>query len=1215
MTHPVSAPKWQFWIDRGGTFTDIVGRAPDAGLHTLKLLSENPEHELHGYRDAAVEGIRRLLGLASGAPITPEQVECVKMGTTVATNALLERKGDRTLLVTTRGFRDALRIAYQARPKLFERHIVLPELLYERVIEAEERVGAQGEVLQALDEAGLRGDLQAAFDAGIRAVAVVFMHGYRYTAHEAAAAALARAIGFTQVSASHEVSPLMKLVARGDTTVVDAYLSPILRRYVDQVAGQMPGVRLFFMQSSGGLTEAHRFQGKAAILSGPAGGIVGMVRTAVAAGHPKVIGFDMGGTSTDVSHYAGEFERAFETQVAGVRMRAPMMSIHTVAAGGGSLLRFDGARLRVGPESAGANPGPASYRRGGPLATTDANVLLGKIAPAYFPKVFGPDGDEALDRDGVVTKFDALAARIRVASGRPATPESVAEGFLQIAIQNMANAIKRISVARGYDVTQYTLQCFGGAGGQHACGVADALGMARIFVHPMAGVLSAYGMGLADQIAIREAALELPLDAAGLDAAAARLALLGDAARGEVSRQGVAAEAIELRRQVHLRYEGTDTALLLPFASLVEMRSAFEAGYRQRFAFLMPGRGLVIEAVSVEAVGKGERFDSAATGDEPPTHTPAPDARVRMHSGAWLDAGLYVRERLRAGARIDGPAIVAEKNATTVVEPGWQARLMCDGAIELTRVLPRATQHAIGTDADPVMLEVFNNLFMNIAEQMGLRLQNTAHSVNIKERLDFSCALFDAEGNLIANAPHMPVHLGSMSESIKTVIERNPAMQLGDVYVLNDPYHGGTHLPDVTVVTPVYLDLGKPSFYVASRGHHADIGGSTPGSMPPFSTCIDEEGVLFDNFLLVRGGVMREPELRARLAGGGAQRQGVNRYPARNPDQTIADLRAQIAANEKGVQELHAMVAQFGNATVAAYMTHVQNNAEESVRRVITALKDGEFLLPLDNGAQIHVKVTVHAAEREATIDFTGTSAQLQNNFNAPKAVTMAAVLYVFRTLVDDDIPLNAGCLKPLQVIVPEGCMLNPRPPAAVVAGNVETSTCVTNALYGALGVMAAGQCTMNNFTFGNATHQYYETISGGSGAGPGFNGTSLVQTHMTNSRLTDPEVLEFRFPVRLESYAIRVGSGGAGKWRGGDGGVRRVRFLEPMTASILSNGRVVPAFGGDGGQAGALGINRVERADGRTELLGHIGSVELQPGDQFVIETPGGGGWGRPAP
>jgi 5-oxoprolinase (ATP-hydrolysing) len=1191
--------RWQFWVDRGGTFTDIVGRAPDASLRTLKLLSENPEQ----YRDAAVEGIRRLLGLAPGVPITPERVECVKMGTTVATNALLERKGDRTLLVTTRGFHDALRIAYQARPKLFERHIVLPELLYERVIEAQERVGAHGDVLQALDEAALRSELQAAFDTGIRACAIVFMHGYRFTAHEAAAAQLARAIGFTQVSASHEVSPLMKLVARGDTTVVDAYLSPILRRYVDQVAGQMPGVRLFFMQSSGGLTEAHRFQGKDAILSGPAGGIVGMVRTAVAAGHAKVIGFDMGGTSTDVSHYAGEFERAFETQVAGVRMRAPMMSIHTVAAGGGSLLQFDGARLRVGPESAGANPGPASYRRGGPLATTDANVLLGKIQPAHFPRVFGPRADEALDHDGVVAKFEALSTQVRAATGRETTPESLAEGFLQIAIQNMANAIKRISVARGYDVTQYTLQCFGGAGGQHACGVADALGMTRIFVHPLAGVLSAYGMGLADQIAMREASIEMVLDTAGLAAAEARLDQLGAAARDEVASQGVAAAAISVRRNVHLRYAGTDTALVLPFGDIDALRLAFEAGYRKRFAFLMPDRGLVIEAVSVEAVGAGERFGVAASDDEPAPTTPVPDASVRMHSGRWLDAGLYVREALQAGATIDGPAMVAEMNATTVIEPGWRARLMRAGAIELTRVLPRPTQHAIGTDADPVMLEVFNNLFMNIAEQMGLRLQNTAYSVNIKERLDFSCALFDADGQLIANAPHMPVHLGSMSESIKTVIERNPAMRAGDVYVLNDPYHGGTHLPDVTVVTPVYLDPGKPSFYVASRGHHADIGGSTPGSMPPFSQTIDEEGVLFDNFLLVRDGVLREAELRAQLGSGP--------YPARNPDQTIADLRAQIAANEKGVQELHAMVAQFGRATVAAYMTHVQDNAEESVRRVIGALKDGAFTLALDNGAQIAVKVTVHAAQREATIDFTGTSAQLPNNFNAPKAVTMAAVLYVFRTLVDDDIPLNAGCLKPLQVIVPAGCMLNPNPPAAVVAGNVETSTCVTNALYGALGVMAAGQCTMNNFTFGDATHQYYETISGGSGAGPGFDGTSVVQTHMTNSRLTDPEVLEFRFPVRLESYAIRPGSGGAGQWKGGDGGMRRVRFLEPMTASILSNGRTVPAFGSAGGQPGALGINRIERADGRVETLGHIGSAAMQPGDLFVIETPGGGGWG----
>jgi 5-oxoprolinase (ATP-hydrolysing) len=1190
--------RWQFWIDRGGTFTDVVGRAPGGALHTLKLLSENPEQ----YPDAAVEGIRRLLG---GETITPERVACVKMGTTVATNALLERKGDRTLLVTTRGFRDALRIAYQARPRLFDRRILLPELLYERVVEAQERVGAHGQVLLPLDEAALRGELQRAFATGIRACAIVFMHGWRYTAHEQAAARLAREAGFTQVSVSHEVSPLMKLVSRGDTTVVDAYLSPILRRYVDQVAQQMPGVRLFFMQSSGGLTEAHRFQGKDAILSGPAGGIVGMVRTAVAGGHAKVIGFDMGGTSTDVSHYAGEFERAFETQVAGVRMRAPMMSIHTVAAGGGSILGFDGARLRVGPESAGANPGPASYRRGGPLATTDANVLLGKIQPDWFPRVFGPHADEPLDRDGVAAKFELLAAQVREATGRAATPESLAEGFVQIAVQNMAGAIKRISVARGYDVTQYTLQCFGGAGGQHACGVADALGMTRVFVHPLAGVLSAYGMGLADQIAMREASVERPLDATGLAQADARLAALGHAAADELAGQGVAREAVELRRHVHLRYQGTDTALVLPFGRLDEVRAAFEAGYRQRFAFLMPGRALVIEAVSVEAVAAGERFETATPIAEPPPHAPPPEAMVRLYSDGWRDAGLFVRESLQPGATIAGPAIIAERNATTVVEPGWQARLTAAGPIELQRVLPRAAQHAIGTEADPVMLEVFNNLFMNIAEQMGLRLQNTAYSVNIKERLDFSCALFDAEGALIANAPHMPVHLGSMSESIRTVIARNPAMQVGDVYVLNDPYHGGTHLPDVTVVTPVYLETadGRPSFYVASRGHHADIGGITPGSMPPFSRTIAEEGVLFDNFLLVRGGVMHEPELRARLGSG--------EYPARNPDQTIADLRAQIAANEKGVQELRAMVAQFGRATVAAYMRHVQDNAEESVRRVITALHDGSFTLALDNGAQIAVRVTVHHAQRAATIDFSGTSAQLPNNFNAPKAVTMAAVLYVFRTLVDDDIPLNAGCLKPLQVIVPEGCMLNPRPPAAVVAGNVETSMCVTNALYGALGVMAASQCTMNNFTFGNATHQYYETISGGAGAGPDFDGASVVQTHMTNSRLTDPEVLEFRFPVRLESYEIRAGSGGAGAHRGGDGGVRRVRFLEPMTASILSNGRSVPAFGMAGGAPGALGVNRIERADGRVETLGHIGSAEMAPGDLFVIETPGGGGYG----
>jgi len=1207
-----SLARWQFWIDRGGTFTDVVGKRPDGTLVTHKLLSENPEQ----YKDAAVAGIRHLLGLQPGEPVTPALVECVKMGTTVATNALLERKGEPTLLITTKGFKDALRIAYQNRPRLFDRHIVLPELLYDRVIEAQERVSAQGEVIEPLDEDHLKERLWAAYDAGLRSAAIVFMHGYRFTAHEEAAARIARAAGFTQVSASHATSPMMKLVSRGDTTVVDAYLSPILRRYVDQVASEMPGVKLFFMQSSGGLTDAQVFQGKDAILSGPAGGIVGMARTAGLAGHDKVIGFDMGGTSTDVSHYAGEFEREFETQVAGVRMRAPMMSIHTVAAGGGSILGFDGARFRVGPESAGANPGPASYRRGGPLAVTDANVMVGKIQPAHFPKVFGHAANEALDGDAAAQKFGDLATQ----TGRSA--EDVAHGYIQIAVQQMANAIKKISVARGYDVTRYTLQCFGGAGGQHACLVADALGMTRVFVHPLAGVLSAYGMGLADQNVIREQAVETKLVPDALAGIEATLDQLATTARTELERQQVGAGTAVVHRRVHVRYEGSDSALIVPFGSLAEITASFEAAYRQRFAFLMQGKGLVVEAVSVEAVVPGDAPEEPRHARQPAREVPR-RSTVRMYTGgvdgvpAWHDAALVVREDLRPGDVIPGPAIIAEKNATTIVEPGWEAALTDLDHLLLNRRVARAVQHAVGTTVDPVLLEVFNNLFMNIAEQMGLQLQNTAYSVNIKERLDFSCALFDTVGNLIANAPHMPVHLGSMGESIKTVIRENAGkMQPGDVFVLNDPYHGGTHLPDITVITPVYIaDEATPTFYVGSRGHHADVGGTTPGSMPPFSTRIEEEGVQINNVKLVERGVLREAEMIALLESG--------EYPSRNPQQNMADLRAQIAANEKGQQELRRMVAEFGLDVVQAYMRHVQDNAEESVRRVITRLRDGQFALPLDNGAQISVAVKVDAQSRSATIDFTGTSPQQTNNFNAPTAVCMAAVLYVFRTLVDDDIPLNAGCLKPLNVIIPPGSMLNPNPPASVVAGNVETSTCITNALYGALGLMAAGQCTMNNFTFGSTRYQYYETISGGSGAGGvwdangqlvgGFNGTSVVQCHMTNSRLTDPEVLEFRFPVRLEGYEIRKGSGGAGQYKGGDGGVRRVRFLEPMTASILSNGRHHGAFGMAGGQPGAVGINKVVRSDGRVELLDHIGQAEMAPGDVFEIHTPGGGGFGAP--
>src|SRR5450830_753457 len=1033
---------WQFWIDRGGTFTDIVARRPDGSLATYKLLSENPGQ----YRDAALAGMRRLMGLACGAPLPVEQVGAIKMGTTVATNALLERKGEPTVLAITRGFRDALRIAYQNRPQLFARHIVLPELLYGDVIEIDERMGAHGEVVAVLDEAAAQAALVQAHARGLRSIAIVFMHGYRYPAHEARVAELARQAGFTQVSVSHEVSPMMKLVARGDTTVVDAYLSPILRRYVDQLAQELPGVHLQFMQSNGGLTDARSFQGKDSILSGPAGGIVGMVRASQLAGFDRVIGFDMGGTSTDVSHYAGQFERVFETQIAGVRMRAPMMSIHTVAAGGGSILHFDGARYRVGPDSAGANPGPASYRRGGPLAVTDCNVMLGKLQPAHFPRVFGPDANEALDVATVRTQFEALARTVG------STPEQVAEGYIAIAVGNMANAIKQISVQRGHDVSDYALTSFGGAGGQHACLVADALGMRTVFIHTLAGVMSAYGMGLADQSALRERAIEVKL---GVDLHG-DFDSLGAQARTDLLEQGVAAERISLIRRVHLRYEGTDSPLIVLYDTQSGMQSQFEAAYKKRFSFLMPTRSLIVEAISVEAIGASDAPEVVAPSYADRAGGLAPLEIVAMYcAGQWRDSGLYAFEALRPGDQINGPAIVTDANATTVVEPGWSASVTPHGHLILRRVEALPERRAIGTDADPVMLEIFNNLFMSIAEQMGLRLQNTAHSVNIKERLDFSCAIFDADGNLIANAPHMPVHLGSMGESIKTVMRENAGrMRAGDVFMLNDPYNGGTHLPDVTVITPVFDATGAQIlFYVGSRGHHADIGGTTPGSMPPDSTHIEEEGVLIDNFKLVdgaAGGRLREEETRALLTGA--------RWPARNPDQNLADLRAQVAANQKGVEELHRMVAHFGLDVVQAYMGHVQDNAEEAVRRVIGALHDGSYTVPLDNGARIHVTVTVDRAARGATIDFTGTSDQLPNNFNAPSAVYMAAVLYVFRTLVDAERHLTAGCLNPLTVIIPPGSMLNPRYPASVVSGNVETSTCITNALYGALGAMAASQ-------------------------------------------------------------------------------------------------------------------------------------------------------------
>ncbi len=1215
MTQPPRT-RWQFWIDRGGTFTDIVALQPDGKLVTRKLLSENPER----YRDAAVHGIRELLQLPTGAPIPGDAIDAVKMGTTVATNALLEREGERTVLVITRGFGDALRIAYQNRPKLFVRNIVLPTLLYERVVEIDERMGAHGDVVLALDAGAAERDLSEAFAQGARACAIVFMHGYRYPEHERRVAAIARAIGFAQVSVSHEVSPLMKIVSRGDTTVVDAYLSPILRRYVAQVEADLPNVRLQFMQSSGGLTDAHRFQGKDAILSGPAGGIVGAVQVSRLAGFDKIIGFDMGGTSTDVTHYAGEYERAFVTEVAGVRLRAPMMRIHTVAAGGGSICVFDGARFRVGPESAGANPGPASYRRGGPLTVTDCNVMVGKIDPVLFPRVFGASGDQPLDVDIVRTAFAELAATLARSTGHQRTPEAIAEGFLDIAVDNMAHAIKHISVERGYDVTGYTLCCFGGAGGQHACAVADALGMTRVFIHPLAGVLSAYGMGLADVRALRQHAVEAVLDAGSLAATEPLFARLSEVARTEVAAQGIMARDIRLERTLHLKYDGTDTTLEIPFAetpavadsaaTLVTLSAEFERRYRTQYGFLMPDKALVIEAVAVEAIGTAARPEEVVPAFAPRAGALVAAKTNRVYTGgAWHDAPVYVRADLRPGDRVAGPGVIAEQNATTVVEPGWAATLTVRDHLVLERVVPLSRTHAIGTTADPVLLEVFNNLFMAIAEQMGVTLANTAYSVNIKERLDFSCALFDVKGNLIANAPHMPVHLGSMGESVATIIShRDGTMKRGDAFVLNAPYNGGTHLPDVTVIAPVFLDdSARPEFYVASRGHHADIGGITPGSMPPDSTHVDEEGVLLDNVQLVAEGRFLAEEMRAIL--------GAGRYPSRNIDQNLADLRAQVASCARGIGEMQKMVAHFGLDVVRAYMRHVQDNAEEAVRRVLDVLKDGRFEYEMDSGAKIAVRISIDKSAREATIDFTGTSAQQATNFNAPSAVCKAAVLYVFRTLVDAEIPMNAGCLKPLRIVIPEGSMLAPRYPAAVVAGNVETSQAITDTLYGALGVLAASQGTMNNFTFGNERYQYYETISGGAGAGPDFDGASVVQTHMTNSRLTDPEVLEWRFPVRLEGYRIMRGSGGAGLHRGGDGGERRVRFLERMTAVMLANHRRVAPFGVAGGEPGATGRNWVERVDGAREEYGATFQVDMDPGDVFVVQTPGGGGYGSAPP
>lgn len=1202
--------KWDFYIDRGGTFTDIIARKPDGTLVAHKLLSENPE----AYRDAAVAGIRHFLGVQKNEALPSHLIGDVRMGTTVATNALLERKGDKTLLLITKGFRDALRIAYQARADIFAKEIIKPEQLYSRVIEINERVTAQGDTLVMPDLEEIETGLASARDEGFEAVAIVFMHSWNYAKHEEIAANAAYRLGFKQVSVSSHVSPLVKLVGRGDTTVVDAYLSPILRRYVDQVAGELgvsekgKGPRLQFMMSSGGLTDANLFQGKDAILSGPAGGVVGMVETARAAGFEKVIGFDMGGTSTDVAHSDGDYERAFDTEVAGVRIRAPMMRIHTVAAGGGSILTFDQGRFRAGPHSAGANPGPACYRRGGPLTVTDANVMVGKLRPEFFPAIFGPAQNERLNADVVCEKFALLTAEI----GDNKTPEEVAEGFITIAVENMANAIKKISVQRGYDVTEYVLNCFGGAGGQHACMVADALGMTSVLIHPYSGLLSAYGIGLAAVFASRQQALLKPLHEDTLLELRATTDRLMKAVFVELEGQGIPEADIMWRPVLQIRYAGTDTTLPVNFSNfdVAVAKVEFETAHKSQFGFIYHNKDIVIESLSVEAM---DNRDPGAL--EPDFQTSAHHANPSQShqiftDGVWHDASIYLRDKLKPGAIMVGPALLIEPNQTVVVEPGWRAEITNRNHVLIKRVEAKVRHKALGTDADPILLEVFNNLFMSIAEQMGVTLQNTAHSVNVKERLDFSCAVFDADGQLVANAPHMPVHLGSMDRSVETIIRLNPDMKPGDVFCLNAPYNGGTHLPDITAVTPVFDDAGNSIlFYVASRGHHADVGGKAPGSMTPRAISVDEEGILIDNFHLVENGEFREEALLEVLTN--------HPWPVRNAAQNIADLRAQVAANEKGVHELRKMVEHFSLPVVQAYMNHVQDNAEESVRRVIDTLKDCACDYQTDTGQVIRVKITVDRLAREATVDFTGTSPVMPNNFNAPEPVTRAAVLYVFRLMVENPIPMNAGCLKPINIIIPEGSMLKPAYPAAVVAGNVETSQHVTNCLLEALGELSNAQGTMNNLTYGNAKYQNYETICSGAPAGimnsgRRFAGAHGVHTHMTNTRLTDPEIVELRFPIRIEEFSIREGSGGKGAFPGGDGTRRAMTFLEDMDCAILASHRTRSPRGLQGGSDGEMGKTEVRRLDGSLELLGHVDQTIVKAGETVIVTTPTPGGFGE---
>ncbi|MGJ3231369.1 MAG: hydantoinase B/oxoprolinase family protein [Oceanicaulis sp.] len=1197
MPETLAKSAFEFWIDRGGTFTDVIGRGPDGSLTAMKLLSNSD-----AYADAATEGVRRVLGLETGAAIPEGALASVKMGTTVATNALLELDGAQTLFLVTKGFGDILLIGDQTRADIFALAIERPAPLAHSV-EIAGRIAFDGEEIAPLDEDAAREALDAARAEGFESVAIALLNAHVNDGHERRLGDLARAAGFEHVTLSSAASPLIKLVPRASTAVIDAYLQPVLREYVGRVDRGLAGAPLYFMQSGGGLSRAGAFHARNAVLSGPAGGVVGMALTARQAGYDKVIGFDMGGTSTDVSRYDGKAYARTDTAVLDGRiLRAPMLSVHTVAAGGGSVLTFDGERARVGPKSAGADPGPACYGRGGPAAVTDANVVLGRIQADWFPRVFGPDHDGPLDAEAARARLASLAEAMGVESA-----EAAAEGFLAVAVEAMADAIKQISTAQGIDPRGYALNAFGGAGGQHACKVAEALGMTTALIHPQAGLLSAYGIGLAPIRDSREAGVETALDDEALARAGSALDALEREAQLSVEAQGGA--QVRTAREVRLRAAGSDTAIPVDWGSRGEIEDRFAEAHERLFGFKPDAGGLVLDSVAAEAEGAPKGAAGAQAQLQDQEGEPAPAGSARLWTGEGFEpVEVFELARLGAGARIEGPSLIMDKNQTLVVDPGWAARRLSDGMLVLEHRRAEAAGRSAGVQLDPITLELFNRRFMSVAEQMGVVLERTAHSVNIKERLDFSCAVFDSKGDLVANAPHMPVHLGSMSASVKAALANHPDLGPGDAVALNAPYNGGTHLPDITVIQPVCDAAGERLFFVAARGHHADVGGIAPGSMPPFSRRIEEEGVVFDAVKILAGGRFDTERVKAVLASGP--------HPARRPDQNIADLKAQLAACARGARELHAMIEADGLEVVRAYMAHVQTNAEAAVRRVIGALGDGEAEMALDDGAVIKVAITVDREARSARIDFTGTSAQLGDNFNAPSAVARAAVLYVLRCLVDDAIPLNEGCLKPIDLVIPEGSLLDPQPPGAVVAGNVETSQLVVDALFAATGRMAAAQGTMNNFTFGDAERQYYETICGGAGAGErldgrGFDGASAVHTHMTNSRLTDPEVLELRYPVRILEHAVRRGSGGRGRWSGGDGSVRRIEVLEPMTVSLLSGRRSVSPPGLAGGAAGRPGAQRVVRADGTVESLQARFSLSAQRGDVIEIETPGGGAFG----